>query len=442
MLGRSRVGMLATAVIVVCLSCLSGMLSAQGRREQAFERVRAVQERHTEKMMAAKGVVGTAIGLDENGEHAVLVLLETPRGPDLPQDLEGIPVRAIVTGPIYALAYAPPSVPQTTTAADTTAPAAPLGLTAQAVSSRQIDLRWTANWEADVDRYHIYRSGRSLGPYSRIGSIPKSPCPAYSDLGLRPDTMFYYVVTAVDTSGNQSRRSNLAAARTPFEIQEVSIGPRPAPLGVSTGHPKTTAGTIGCRVYKEVAGGIEYYALSNNHVYADENRASLGDSVLQPGPYDYGRDPRDKIGTLADFQAIVFSAFARNEIDAAIALCTPQTLGNSTADGRFTPSRTTVPATVGLTVKKYGRTTGLTHGRVHAVNASVNVTYDSGSARFVRQIVIAPDTFCAGGDSGSLIVTEEGNHPVGLLFAAGTSYTIANPIDTVLSRFGATIDGQ
>ena len=259
---------------------------------------------------------------------------------------------------------------------------------------------------------------------------------------MRAGTTFHYVVTAVNVSGNQSRRSGEASAKTLAGAEETSIGPRPAPLGVSTGHPSTTAGTIGCRVYKDVGGVLLYYALSNNHIYANENRASIGDNVLQPASYDNGQNPRDKIGTLADFQEIVFSTDTANQIDAAIALCPLRALGKSAPDGSFTPSRTPVPATVGLAVKKYGRTTGLTHGHVYTVNAYVDVTYDSGTARFVRQIVITPDTFCAGGDSGSLIVTEDGNHPVGLLFAGSTSFIIANPIDLVLDRFGVTVDGQ
>jgi hypothetical protein len=38
--------------------------------------------------------------------------------------------------------------------------------------------------------------------------------------------------------------------------------PRPVPIGVSTGHPAITAGTIGARV----TDGTNVYALSNNHV--------------------------------------------------------------------------------------------------------------------------------------------------------------------------------
>jgi hypothetical protein len=60
---------------------------------------------------------------------------------------------------------------------------------------------------------------------------------------------------------------------------------RPVPIGVSTGHPNITAGTIGARVSD---GQGNTYALTNNHVYADVNKASIGDNVLQPGPIDGG----------------------------------------------------------------------------------------------------------------------------------------------------------
>ncbi|UCD87194.1 MAG: hypothetical protein JSV01_05385, partial [Desulfobacterales bacterium] len=50
---------------------------------------------------------------------------------------------------------------------------------------------------------------------------------------------------------------------------------RPVPIGVSTGHPDITAGTIGCRVTGDLDGDEipEVYALSNNHIYANENEA-------------------------------------------------------------------------------------------------------------------------------------------------------------------------
>jgi hypothetical protein len=223
--------------------------------------------------------------------------------------------------------------------------------------------------------------------------------------------------------------------------------PRPVPIGVSTGHPDITAGTIGCRV----TDGTNVYALSNNHVYANSNLAAIGDNVLQPGSYDGGQDPGDAIGTLDDFEPIKFcnpypTNCSNNTIDAAIAKSTTGLLGNATpSDGYGLPKTETAQAAVGLRVMKYGRTTGRTKGRIYAVNATVNINYGSGIARFVNQIVITPGSFSAGGDSGSLIVVERGSNtrrPVGLLFAGSSSVTIANPIGPVLTRFGVDIDGE
>jgi len=220
--------------------------------------------------------------------------------------------------------------------------------------------------------------------------------------------------------------------------------PRPVPIGVSTGHANVTAGTIGARV----TDGTNVYALSNNHVYADENQANIGDNVLQPGSFDGGIDPDDSIGTLSDFEPIVFSTSASNIIDAAIALSSTAALGNATPDdGYGTPKTATAEVSIGMKVLKYGRTTSQTKGRVYAINATVDVGYESGVARFENQIVITPGAFSAGGDSGSLIVVDakrssDHHKPVGLLFAGSSLYTIANPIGPVLEAFGVTIDGE
>jgi hypothetical protein len=89
---------------------------------------------------------------------------------------------------------------------------------------------------------------------------------------------------------------------------------RPAPTGFSMGHPDITAGTYGARV-KDGSGNV--YALSNNHILANNNDASIGDNILQPGPADGGTDPDDKIGELADYEPIDYEG--TNTIDAAIA---------------------------------------------------------------------------------------------------------------------------
>src|SRR5262245_23699699 len=89
--------------------------------------------------------------------------------------------------------------------------------------------------------------------------------------------------------------------------------PRPVPIGVSVGLVDFGTGTLGARV----TNGSTVYALSNNHVLAGIDTASIGDAILQPGPVeDGGTDPADRIGTLADFQTINFGG--TNVMDAAI----------------------------------------------------------------------------------------------------------------------------
>jgi hypothetical protein len=101
---------LVAAMVTVCLLVLSGVSSAQGNSDNAFEHVKAVQERHTEELVAKPGVAGTAVGLNDENQQAVLVLLEKPGVAGIPQDLEGVPVHPVVTGKIEALkAPGPPS---------------------------------------------------------------------------------------------------------------------------------------------------------------------------------------------------------------------------------------------------------------------------------------------------------------------------------------------
>lgn len=220
---------------------------------------------------------------------------------------------------------------------------------------------------------------------------------------------------------------------------------RPVPIGISTGNAgECSAGTISARV-KDSSGAV--YALSNNHVYALENNAPLGSEVLQPGLYDTNcvYDSNDHLGSLYAFSTIDFSG--SNVIDAAIALTTTGDLGNATpSDGYGTPSATIADAVLNQAVQKYGRTTGLTRGKIVGINATVNVTYSSGTAQFVNQIVVnSPHPFIKPGDSGSLLVTDNpGANPVGLLFAGDRTgkYGIANPIGPVLQYFNVTVDGK
>ncbi len=219
---------------------------------------------------------------------------------------------------------------------------------------------------------------------------------------------------------------------------------RPASGGYSVGHRNITAGTIGTCVYDMVGTpgnpvGMpqHYYILSNNHVLANSNNASPGDAILQPGPFDGGVDPSDRIAALSRFIPITFDppvnrALHRNLIDAAVAEGEFHDLKREIHwVGHLRGWRTRAQVQVGTVLHKTGRTTNYTTGRITAVNATVDVNYGGGKvARFRDQILTTP--MSAGGDSGSLVADRD-NFAVGLLFAGSPQVTILNQIQHVRS---------
>ena len=183
--------------------------------------------------------------------------------------------------------------------------------------------------------------------------------------------------------------------------------------------------------------------LSNNHVLANSNAAAVGDSIVQHGPADGGHHPADQIAVLARWVPISFGG-AANLVDCAFGWAWHERIrgeqyylsGGSPA--YYRTGTAPLAASLGMTVGKSGRTTGLTQGRVTQIGVSVNVNYGGGRvALFRNQIAIQSvnaNPFSAGGDSGSLIWNwAAGMRPVGLLFAGGGGTTFANPIGTVLS---------
>ena len=224
---------------------------------------------------------------------------------------------------------------------------------------------------------------------------------------------------------------------------------RPLVPGVSVGHRDITAGTLGCFVTTRETG---LCMLSNNHVLADENRAAIGDLVLQPARYDGGEVPEDVAGRLAEF--VPLQVAGANRVDAALA-SVAEGIGVEAGflgDGDALGAEPVAPADVlGERVTKEGRTTGRTSGVVSAFNVQrVLVQYDIAEAlRFDGQIEVQGEEggdFSLGGDSGSLVVTEDGLRPVGLLFAGsdqggpgGGSVTYVNPIEEVLDLLGAAL---
>src|SRR5208283_556 len=88
-----------------------------------------------------------------------------------------------------------------------TAPPAPTGLTATAVSSSQINLSW--NSSSNATSYNVKRATVSGGPYATIATGVTAT--SYSNTGLTASTTYYYVVSAVNTSGESPNSSEKSA---------------------------------------------------------------------------------------------------------------------------------------------------------------------------------------------------------------------------------------
>ena len=209
----------------------------------------------------------------------------------------------------------------------------------------------------------------------------------------------------------------------------------------------------------------QVFVLSNNHVLANSNDAQRGDAILQPGPHDGGKFPDDQIANLEDFVPVSFleqpseCRLASGVVAVLNAVCWSigsktryrsvnlQAIGNRVDAAIARPLQ---PAQVkseileigsiaglgsgslGLAIKKSGRTTGLTTGEITQVDVSANVQYGPGRlARFTDQLMAGP--MSQGGDSGSAVL-DSNNRLVGLLFAGSENSTIINRIEHVFSE--------
>lgn len=241
---------------------------------------------------------------------------------------------------------------------------------------------------------------------------------------------------------------------------------RPITGGISIGHVDITAGTLGCIVrvrelFENPPDDIKWWQkflnwikqlfgrecacslvmrevpliMSNNHILANENRAKIGDPIIQPGDYDGGKYPSDVVGYLDSFTPISYKQ--SNFVDVAFATIADGVEWLSGVEDIPVINDVILDAQLGDLVQKTGRTTGYTVGKVVGVDATSYVGYDLGDVYFEDQIVIQDlnGYFSDGGDSGSLILDMDG-HPVGLLFAGGGNITLANKMSRIADEYG------
>jgi uncharacterized protein len=103
------------------------------------------------------------------------------------------------------------SQPKEVTPRDVFPPAPPQGLTAL-YTEGAVELVWNANLEPDLAGYKVYRrdAGKPFQPVNK--ELLRTPI--YRDSAVEPQRHYFYQVTAVDLSGNESKPSAEAQADT------------------------------------------------------------------------------------------------------------------------------------------------------------------------------------------------------------------------------------
>ena len=216
-------------------------------------------------------------------------------------------------------------------------------------------------------------------------------------------------------------------------------------------------GTLGSLVTR---GGVQYI-LSDNHILARSDAATVGDAIVQPGLIDTPTCTTAGTTTVANLtQFSNLQATPSQNLDAAIAQVIAGKVDpagkiiylGATVDSNGVPvadapqGGTGLAASsvaVGRPVAKSGRSTGLTCSTVEATNITTSVDYtvncDGTGTKFTvsytNQIGVIGGDFSGQGDSGSLIVTQDMATPVALLYAGSNTDTVGNPVADVLNFF-------
>jgi hypothetical protein len=134
-------------------------------------------------------------------------------------------------------------------------------------------------------------------------------------------------------------------------------------------------------------------------------------------------------------------------VDAAIAKVTNPALVTSwqgdNINGYDTPTAYALPKT-GMKVKKVGRTTGFTRGTIESLAfGSMKLPYKAegfNATVYFRDFWFIrgddDNAFALSGDSGSLVVSEDGNTALGLIFATNGQYACITPLNSIFDALG------
>ena len=271
-------------------------------------------------------------------------------------------------------------------------------------------------------------------------------------VGRLPDEIDDVAVAYIGGADIETNPPTVPAASTighpPYHLH----GGRIACGSSVTAAPVHGAGTLGCLVTTDDG---TLCGLTNNHVTGDCNHTPLRMHILSPAPMD--ADPNGPaptgIGRHHSFVTLHSGDPQQvqvQELDVALFSVTDQDrVSSMQGSGLFNTPGAATNTAGRMRVKKVGRTTGLTHGEVvgpwvtplpipYTSNRFSSVVHFTG-AWGVRSLTTEP--FSSPGDSGSLVVTEDGQHAVGLIFAGAGQVSLMMPITAVLSHLNLALVG-
>lgn len=131
-------------------------------------------------------------------------------------------VRSVIGSGVEALESADSSL-ALVTARNVFPPAAPQGLVvamvpAQAGTPAHLELSWAVSPETDIAGYSVYRSEQAATAGTHVNT-ELLLTPAFRDMNVQPGHRYFYTVTAVDRSGNESPASEAVSGGVPAESQ-------------------------------------------------------------------------------------------------------------------------------------------------------------------------------------------------------------------------------
>ncbi len=98
---------------------------------------------------------------------------------------------------------------------DKTPPAPPSGLSAT-LSPQGVDLKWLDNTEPDLGGYRVYRRAKEESTWQRLSQEPKDVV-RYTDKDVRKGKVYYYTLTAIDSSPRQNESMMSFEVKVLFE---------------------------------------------------------------------------------------------------------------------------------------------------------------------------------------------------------------------------------